>query len=85
MIVAFSSTILAIPIIMVKLKRNNQNSYFFEASEKDTFLPFFVMNLSVSLGVAIALFKFLTSINENEITGTKKFRAKIISSTLDPQ
>lgn len=85
MIVAFSSTILAIPIMIAKLKMKSQNSDLFLASFNEVLLPFLVMNLSVSLGVTIALFSDSLPIKEKDTTGTKKLMHKMTRRILDPQ
>ena len=82
---AFSSIILAIPIKIEKAKRISQNSCFDRAYLKVVCFPFFVINLSVSLGIPNAFFKASGPINENEMIGTNKLRAIIKSKTLDPQ
>ena len=83
--VAFSSTILAIPTIIENEKRTNQNSYLVLAYLKEQCLPFFVMNLSLAHGRPIVFFKASAPSIEKEITGIARLKAKIINNKLDPQ
>lgn len=85
MIRAFSSIILAIPIIIANENKISQNSRFSRAYLKVVCLPFLVMNLSLSLGVPRAFFRASGPIKENEMTGTNKLSAMITSNTRDPQ
>lgn len=82
--VALSSTILEIPMRMLKLKTKSQNSFLSLASFHELLEPFFVMNLSMSLGVPRAFPRFSFPISEKEITGTRKLRARTIKSRVDP-
>jgi len=82
--VAFSSIIFESPISIEKAKRMSQNSYFSLACLNVTCLPFRVINLSVSVGFPSTFFMLLALpwISENDITGTAKFNATIISRRL---
>jgi len=83
--VAFSSTILAIPMMIEKVKRKSQNSRFLVASLKPQFLPLLLRKRSVSEGVEIILFMELLLIIESEMGGIKRFIARMTIRSLEPQ
>ncbi len=82
---AFSSTILAIPITIEKANRKSQNSCFYLACLKVTCFPFLLMNLSYPDGLPRTFFKASGPRRENEMIGTKTLKAIVIIKSLDPQ
>ncbi len=73
------------PMIILNVNKNNQNSRFLVASLKPQFLPLLLRNLSVSEGVEIILDMEDLLIMDREIGGTSRLRAMITISSLEPQ
>lgn len=72
-------------MIIEKVNKKSQNSLFDLASVKLQFLPLFVMNLSVSLGVVRILLIDSLLINDSEMIGTKRLKERITNKSLEPQ
>lgn len=85
MMLAFSSIILEMPMIIANVKSKSQNSLFFWASFKETLPPFLIINLSVSDGFPKFFLTSSTFRKEIDITGMSKFTPRTIHKNLEPQ